>query len=511
MSDTGPIDAARLGLRRAGTVLRRQVVGLVVNPDIQAIRDLLYLMVGQVGVKLIGFAAFAFLARRLSTTGYGVLETLLAWAGIAALVIEFGLNSAAVRYRAQHAGSPAAQRVSAVVPAIRAGIAVLCALVIAIGALVVLDDDGTRSLALLLSVSVMFNAWNQEWLLQSLEQVRSVAIGQFLRVAVFATAVFMLVRGPNDMVWVGVAELAGVSVWTGYHMVCAVRAGFRPTFAVDPEIARPLLATAAPLGLNAIVWGIVQFTPTIIVGALVGPAEAAFFATAQRLVTSLQTVSFLYHFNLFAALSRRSVAGLDHLRALSMASMRVVSWGVIGPAIACAAISPAILTLIYGDRFGAAWPVLAILIFVVPVQFLSGHHRWALIAAGHTRAVLNSGIAGAAVTVAGCAVFSQVWGAAGGAVASLGSSVLIMAVSMRACRRHGFALPVSGSMVRPVLVACGAAVIALALTPSAPTRLFLIFVLYAAWLLIVERRSFFRDLRHVAYAKKNRDNARPMS
>ena len=40
-------------LQRVGRSLRRQVVGIVHNKDIQGIRDLIYLAISQIGIKLI--------------------------------------------------------------------------------------------------------------------------------------------------------------------------------------------------------------------------------------------------------------------------------------------------------------------------------------------------------------------------------------------------------------------------------------------------------------------------
>jgi O-antigen/teichoic acid export membrane protein len=77
--------------------VRRQGLGLVRNPDIQMIRDLIYLGLGQVGVKLVGFVIYAYLARILSTTDYGALESILAVVGLLSIMVDFGMGAAGVR------------------------------------------------------------------------------------------------------------------------------------------------------------------------------------------------------------------------------------------------------------------------------------------------------------------------------------------------------------------------------------------------------------------------------
>ena len=100
-----------------GRALVHHAIGLVRNPDIQILRDLFYLAFGQFTAKLAGFILFAYLARVLTTHAYGALETMNAIIAFAALVVDFGLGSAAVRHRAL--GGPDADKTVAVVPGSR--------------------------------------------------------------------------------------------------------------------------------------------------------------------------------------------------------------------------------------------------------------------------------------------------------------------------------------------------------------------------------------------------------
>ncbi|MBF9033161.1 oligosaccharide flippase family protein [Rhodobacterales bacterium HKCCE2091] len=494
------------GGQRFWRSLRRHAVGLVINPDIQAFRDLIYLLASQFGSKILGFVAFAYLARALSTESYGTLETLLAWVGIAALLVEFGMGSAAVQFRARTAGTPEAEAVIAVVPALRTVIAGICAALLVAGGLLFAPDDQARTLAFLVAASVMLHPWNQEWLLQSLEQVSHVAVGQILRIAVFAAIVLLIVRDDADLYWVGLAELLSVAAWAGYHMVRRLRSGHALSLGLRGQVSRTLIRAAAPLGMNALVWSLMQFTPTIIVGSLAGPAAAAFFAASQRLVTSLQAVSFSYHFNLFATLSRRYAEGPERMVTLSMASLRLVSWAAIGPAAAVAVVAGPVLGLIYGDRFAAAGPVLSILIFVVPTQIIAGHHRWALIAAGRSGAVLRAGLAGAAFSLAGSLALSQPLGAIGGAVASLAAALAILASSARSCARHGIPLPIARAVGVPLAAAGAAAGLALASGPAPVTRVAVVVLVYLVLMYVSERGTLFANLREIAWAKRTMDN-----
>lgn len=502
MSIKKPPETSRRGF---GSALVHHAIGLVRNPDIQIIRDLLYLAFGQFTAKLAGFVLFAYLARVLTTHAYGALETISAIVAFAALVVDFGLGAAAVRHRAM--GGASADAPITVVPALRLILVVPSILGAWLAVVLVTPDPVVRSLGAVMALSLIFHALRQEWLMQSLEWVRVVAFGQFLRVAILLGVTLVMIKGPGDLLWFGLAEVFACATVALLYTVLQLRAGFSFGLSLSRPIAEPLARKAFPLGLNAAIWGLVQNLPTLIVGAFAGLEQAAYLAVAQRLTTSLQSVSYIYHFNMFAALSRRYREGVEHLQKLSLASVRLVAWGAIGPAAICAVYGQQILTLIFGPNFATAGPVLSIAIFLVPVQLLSGHHRWALTAAGETKSVLTAGLVGAVLSAVVTLALVKPLGAIAGALAILSAGLGIWAVTYFACKKHGLPLPLFARLWKPILCAGGAILPAL-LLHGVPllAELFLSVAIYAILCLIVDKHSVFQDLRHFAYAKHKRSS-----
>ena len=487
--------------RHAQHAVVRHLIGIFRNPDIQIIRDLIYLAFGQVSAKIVGFVLFAYLARVLEPSEYGALETLLAIVGFAALVVDFGLGSAAVRHRAQD--EPDRDTVIGIVPALRMLLAVPCMLGMWIAVLFVTDDPVVRSLGGLFALSLVFHAWKQEWLLQSLELLRVVALAQFLRVALMAAIVMATVKGSEDLAWVGIAEVVTFAALSAVYLLVQLRFGFGIRLNLERTVAGPLMRQALPLGLNTAVWGLIQNVPMLLVGLFGGLEQAAYLAAAQRLTTSLQSVSYVYHFNMFAALTRRFQRGKEQLQKLSLASIRVVAWASIGPAAICAAYAGDILGVIFGANYVTAGPVLAVIIFIVPIQILSGHYRWALTAAGETRSVLWSGLAGAAVSALCSAALAPLIGAMGGAMAAVAAGLTIWWVSSYECRKLGLPLPILSRIGLPV-VASAVSMLPAFVLPALPLAagLSLSAAIYGALALILDRKRIYPDLRHLAYAKE---------
>src|SRR5215475_8409955 len=66
-------------------------------------RDLSFLVAGQVAARLIGFLAFAFLARSLEPEAYGSVEFIVGLAGLFSTMADLGLGTIGIR---RAAGAP---------------------------------------------------------------------------------------------------------------------------------------------------------------------------------------------------------------------------------------------------------------------------------------------------------------------------------------------------------------------------------------------------------------------
>lgn len=475
-------------------------IGLFSNRGIQFLRDLMSLLLAQVVVKVVGFVAFAYLARTLPQQSYGAIEVLISLTGLALLLVDFGLGRIGVRELNLRDGDP---EIVHEIPTIRLLIAVLCFPVLVIAAARSILDAEHVKLAYLFGATLFLIAWKQEWFLQANEQINRISLGQALRTLSFAALVFVFVKGADNVLWVGVAEVVSVALWIGYLLYAQVRIGVRPGFALNPGRALGLLRQSAPLGASSVSWGVAQFVPPIVVAYFGGLAEAALLAVAQRIVTSLQTVNYIYHFAFYTALIERYRQSAEALRRLVRASIRVLAWGAVGPAVICAAYGADLMGLIFGETYRAAGPAFAVLIFTIPIHLSSGHQRWTLTTMGKQGAVLAANLAGAGVAVFGSIAATPFYGAVGAAAASVLATTATWLVATWLCRRNGVEVDPWFALVRPVVTAVAAW---LAVSSLADLSWWvegtIALVLYFAAMPLVDRR-FMPDLRKVAYAKEH--------
>lgn len=413
-------------------------------------RDLFALSSGQLLSKVVGFIAFAYLARTLDPQSYGAVEYAVGVAIVFAMIVGCGLGPIGVRELSQSRKDVVL--LAATIPAARFVVAILAIPIMGLSAQLAGQSEETVRLVWLFAFSLLAVPFRQDWLLQGHEMMRATAAATVVRMSAFTLGVIALVHGSQDLLRVGLVELASVAIVSVYYL--AVQRSrispFRMRFDIG-EIRR-LIGQGYSVGFSQMVWAAIQYTPLFLVANLIGGEEIAWFAAPHRIVVSLLAFSWIYHFNLYPAMARRIDNG-DGFGGLVNASFRVVAWGGVFLALVFSFIADPLLLAVYGDQFAPAAPALVVLIWVVPVTLLSGHAQWALIASGHQKHVLFGQIAGMCATIAAGVVLVPLYLSVGAAIAMLIATVVVWAYfHISAVLRIGTAPSILLS-ARPVILA----------------------------------------------------------
>jgi O-antigen/teichoic acid export membrane protein len=224
-----------------------------------------------------------------------------------------------------------------------------------------------------------------------------VAIAQIIRQVVFCAIVFALVRGPEQVLWVAWAEVAGV-VATAIFCVAVYQRSFRKD---APKVSTPihLFREGLPIGLSQMFWVVKMFGGTLILGLIASAHNVAFFAGAQRILIAFHTFVWLYYFNLLPSLARSWQEGTEEFRTLIARSMQAMVWIGVAGGLAWAAVSQEAIRFVYGPEFGPAGTVLALFAAVWSMALISGHYRFGLIAAGQANAEMATAAIGAVLAL----------------------------------------------------------------------------------------------------------------
>lgn len=379
------------------------------------LRDLLSIAGGHLASRLLGFVAFAYLARVLVPSAYGAVEFAAALAAVFSILADGGVGAIGVRRLVRE--PEAVERIAGEVLGARFVIAVASALTMCVAGLLLVPDALARALVVLFGLSLTLLPWNQSWLFQGTERMGAAAIVPTVKTLVFVVGILAVVHDSADAVavgWIEIAAVLGAAV-AAILLQRAHRAPVRPILEARRVVA--LVRESLPLGLGGLVWTLNQYVPPLLVTSFVGLHYAAFFAAAHRLCVSLASLAWVYHFNLYPAVARLVMGPREPLERLVTASFRLSAWAGIAVATVLTVLAPWLLRVMFGAPFAEASLALSVMVWMLPIILLSDHVKWVLLSSGAEHAVIRIQVPGAVLMGALGVVLIPRIGNLGGAVA----------------------------------------------------------------------------------------------
>lgn len=328
--------------------------------------------------KLATFAAFAYLARVFGPSGFGYIE----WAGTvlmcSSLIVDQGFSAYGAREIAKKPGETS-ELVSEVVTA-RILLAVIGYAAIALFAVIFVRESTITSLLLVYGLSLWALPFLLQWVFQGHDRMHIVGITQIIRQMIFVLVVFAFVRGIDNVLWVGIAEVAGVTA-AALFSIWAYRQFFSTRGKVHWSLSSKLFREGVPIGLSQMFWTVKMFGATFIVGLVATSEDTGYFAGAMRIYIALHTFVYLYYFNMLPSLARAWEVGPDKLAGLIGRSLKIVALSSLLVGFVWVAAASFVMTSVYGPSFALGGGALRWLAGACIAAAISGHFRFGLIAA----------------------------------------------------------------------------------------------------------------------------------
>lgn len=444
------------------------------------VRNLVFLLSGELLSKVATIAAVTYLARLLGPDGYGKIEFAGAALLCAGLLVDQGFGSYGAR---EIARTPRrTPRLTQEVVTARFALAVIAYLAIALLA-VALQRESLTPLLLVFGLSLFGMPLLLPWVFQGHERMGAAALIQALRQVAYAVVVFALVRTGSDLLAVGWAEVVAVFCAAAYGLFQYRRFFDWPP--LRPAVSRHLFREGVPIGLSQMFWTLRTSGAVLLVGLVASATDVGYFAGAQRVFIAVHAFVFLYFFNLLPAMTRAWGHGSGALSHLLDTSLGLIGWA----AALCGGLwiilaSPGV-TLLYGTAFAPATSALQWLGVVWVLALISGHYRFGLIAAGHQTAEMIVALVGAVAVAVLVPLGYHQGGVMGAAVGLAGVEAIVWLGAWAWAVR---VLGVTGHIRRLILplgAALGAFALAALAAPHAVAQaaLFAVSLAGLAWLL----------------------------
>ena len=229
----------------------------------KAFWDFLSLSGGETIGKIAGFVAFAYLARVLEPSAYGSVEFAVSLLVFFSLIVDFGYGPIGARDISQH--PERTQDYAAVIPTARIILALFSLLMMCSLVLFINQEKQTQQLVWIFSLALLAAPFNQRWLLQGMDKMQLVSLGQVIRMSVFAAGVMVLIHSTDDLLKIGFIEIGASILMAVYFLTVQHKLGVKIHLSKDFQSIFTLSKQALSIGLSQIVWAFNQYLPTILV------------------------------------------------------------------------------------------------------------------------------------------------------------------------------------------------------------------------------------------------------
>ncbi|MBL0000858.1 MAG: lipopolysaccharide biosynthesis protein [Sphingomonadales bacterium] len=219
-------------------------------------RDFTVLAGGQTVSKLLGFLAFAWLARALDPVHYGAVEYIIGLAAMFTMIVEGGLDVVGTR-RVAHRPTDLAPLAFQVFVA-RLLFALVCVPSFVIATTVTVHDTIPHGLVWLYALSLLAIPWRQLWLFQATGRMSVIANAEIIRMTVFSAIVWLAVRRSEDVLMVGWAEIAAVTTMALFYLILQHRNIVPVRFTGSIAGFGLLLREGVTVGSTSLVWALCQ-------------------------------------------------------------------------------------------------------------------------------------------------------------------------------------------------------------------------------------------------------------
>jgi O-antigen/teichoic acid export membrane protein len=436
-------------------ILARPAGGLVA-------RNVATLGAGELVSRLIGFTATVYIARTLGAEAYGVIGFGLAVLLYATTLVDAGLEHTGPREVAE-AGEDLTDLASSLTIARLLWAAVVALLVMA--AAVLFFSGAERTVLALYGVALLPVGAYTRWLHLGLQRTGIVSAARVTSDVLRVLAIFALVRGPDDLIIVPLAEIGG-SVIAAAMLLGGMRATgvrLRPRF--DAALTRRVLYRAAPMAVSALLAVMIYNADLIFLRVFRTPAEVGLYLAGYTLLNFLGILGHVLALTLVPAFTRlrRSPAELTGLYGDAVARAFAAGLPV---AVGGSLIAPLLILLVFGNEYASSAAVLAILVWSLPVLLLRSVFQAGLIASGRQDLVLRTTLAAAGANVGLNFVAVPLLGMYGAALTTLIAETLRMATAWTYLRRQDYPATSPARFVRSAAAAAAMGGVLFLLQPA---------------------------------------------
>ncbi len=412
-------------------------------------RAFLKLGFGEAVARIVAFGATVYLARVLGASLYGVIVLASAVLLYLTYLTDLGVESLGIRDVADDAAELRGTLGATLGARLCVGL-LLAAATVAVGLTVLPEPDGAILAAY--AMVLLPIALGTKWIHLGLEQAGIASVGRMVTEVSAAVLVVALVRRPDGIGWVPVAQIFGEGVGA-YLLLRLLPDGLgRLPAALRPGAIGPLLSRSWPIVGHSLLGLAIFNSDFLFLRGFRDSAAVGFYAAAYTLVSFFLNLGVAYGMTMLPVMTRvRHLHG--EATALYHGAMAQVLSGALPIAIGGSLVAGGLIDLIFTPSYHPAALPLQILVWTVPVALVRNVSQAALLAHGRQDLMFRTVGWAAAINLSLNVVLIPIWGTVGAAIATLVTETIRTVLACRYSAALGLPMPTPARFSRIGLAA----------------------------------------------------------
>ncbi|HZY11060.1 MAG TPA: flippase [Bacteroidota bacterium] len=321
-------------------------------------RNFFSLVFSDIGRRILGFFAIAYLARKVGPADFGMINIGFTVLSYGLMISSGGLSMYGTRMIAKEISVDLVDNILG----LRFLSTIITFGIITIIAVLFIPSKLMAVLIILFSLSLFANAILLDWYFQGKEEMGIVGIGKFVSAAVYCFVVVAFVQSSDDVLWVAVAAFAGDLICSSIIFIVYKRRE-RARIQLKFSMWNDLIRKSLPIGSGTILGHLSVNFPPLALGIIMTNTEVGYYSAASKLVF------FLLMFDRVLATILLPVSTRYHTYSpekLSTMLHQALKWIVIIALPICVGgsiLADRLLPLVFGMQYGDSIEVFQILVW----------------------------------------------------------------------------------------------------------------------------------------------------
>ena len=415
------------------------------------------LLASQVISRLLAFFYIMYTARYLGASGFGILSFALAFTGIFGVFADLGLGQLTIREVARN--KSLAGKYLANVSVMKVILVTITFGLIALVINLLGYPEQTIKVVYLIALSVIFGAFTGMFnsIFQAFERMEYVSLGQILKSILMLSGVVFAIKQGFGVIGFASLYLITSIIVLGYSLL-ALRWKFaNPVLAtanklleIDWNFWKPTIKEALPFGLSAIFVTIYFWIDSVMLSLMKGNEAVGLYNAAYRLIFVLMVIPSVFITSIFPVMSRHFRSAKNLLKQEYQIAFKYLFTVALFLFIYGLIFADKIILIIYGDEYLPSIKALQVLIWVIPIIFLTYLFGNFLAAVDKQRVVTAVAGANAGLNVILNILLIPKFSYIGASIATVLTESLGLILMGTYISKHILKIPISQNIIKPV-------------------------------------------------------------